>query len=70
MSKDKRTLHIGDIVYLKSGSRRMTVVGTGYIPGEVKLGWSDYNTKEYHTADIHPDALLTKEEYQRKGSRF
>lgn len=50
----------GDIVYLKSGSPRMTVLSC--VNGQVSVIWSDYNSKKIER-DTIPDIALVKKTF-------
>lgn len=58
----------GDVVYLKSGSPRMTVT-TVVANSAVRVVWVVYNTGELQTADLPHDALRLAEE-KRVYSRY
>lgn len=59
---------IGDVVYLKSGSPRMTVT-TVIANTSVRVAWVVYNTGELQTADLPHTALRLAEE-KRVYSRY
>ena len=57
MAKNPNPVAVGDVVAIKSGSQRMTVVSLSWLMATVL--WSDFDTKEIHTKDIPVVALTT-----------
>lgn len=63
MTKPKKQINVGDVVYLASGSPKLTVLSIIASltegPGDnLMVGWFVYDTAEYRTASV-PRAALT-----------
>lgn len=52
-----RTFTPGDVVVLKSGSPRMTIITIDSAKGTACVLWSDYHTKDFHEEEFPIIAL-------------
>ena len=67
--KEKPSITIGDCVYLKSGSPKMTVVALDADGGTVKVMFNPYGTVHLVTHDIPVEALNITRGYITRAAR-
>ena len=68
-NEDKAPIAVGDCVYLKSGSPKMTVVALDADGGTAKVMFNPYGTVHLVTHDIPVEALNITRDYITRAAR-